>query len=547
MRTLFSNRRLTIESLLEIENKNRETVPMTLNPIQVDMTDYSLSRDIYIKPGQIGATSVIVGDFYLDNVTINGTVSVIISYDEFSAQRQIIKAKRYHRSLEKKIPSIPKLDHKSATELTWENKDTRFYSTMYIFSARSYMLGRGEAIHNLLLDEYAFWPVGTHDLIFASAVQRVPLLPNTKIRVVSTANGEDNPFCDMYRTAKEGAAVGKSVYKPHFYPWVIHPEYIMYADDPFCMAGDGKDPLPNLQSDELQLLRLLTEVYEFDDYTAHAKLRWKRYKKAEMASLRRTGDTLFIFEQEFPEDDESCFVVAGDQAYNTDIVAEKVRNCMPAMIHKNIVNLKNGVSATLDIWHNREDNRSYIVPIDPGKGKTSESVGHVWTFEDGYRDKDGNEHPPVMLHCATLAGMYDEWEMAEYMKDVGHYYNGAVLCPEDNLDIVSHLRDYPDLYVREDLRDGKMIRAYGWQTNTSTKPYMITELNRHLDDIDCQDIRFWSQCKNIRRNRMVKTGIMSIGADDHHDCGAIAVVCRNAQAVQRGYVGSAGWPDDWGE
>jgi len=546
LKALFSNRRLMMESLLQIENKERQLVPFILNPIQADMLNNSGPRDIYVKPAQIGATSLHLADFYLDNITINGTVSVIISYDETSAKRLIIKAKRYHQHLERKIPSVAKLDHKSAEELTWENRDTNFYSIMYIFSSRSYTLGRGEAIHNLLLDEYAFWMVGTHEQVFSSAVQRVPLKLGTKIRVQSTANGEDNPHCEMYRASKEGTVVGQSVYKHHFYPWYIHPDYIMYPGDPFCLDGDDIDPLPKLKSDEVLLMKRLLHEFGFSELDAMAKLRWRRYKKAEMASLRRSGDTVLLFEQEFPEDDETCFLVAGDQAYSSDTITDKVRQCIPPRFTKNIVNPKTGTSAELDVWHDKEEGLNYLVSIDPGKGKTSESVGHVWHFEDGYQDKEGKDIPPIMLHCATLAGFYDEWEMAEYMKVVAYYYNGAVIAPEDNLDIVSHLRDYPDLYWREDVRTGKGIKAVGWQTNLSTKPYMITELNRHMEYLDCQDIRFWSQCKNIRRNPTVKSGIVVVGADDHHDCGAIAIVCRDVQATTRGYVGSSGWPDGWG-
>jgi len=424
---------------------------------------------------------------------------------------------------------------------------------MYIFSSRSYTIGRGEVIHNLLLDEYAFWLIGTHEAIMASAIQRVPLSPRTKIRIGSTANGEDNPFCEMYRASKEGSAIGGSVYKSHAYFWFLHPEYVMYPDDMFCLPGDDVDPLTNIQSDEAKLLRLLTESYNFDTHTSMAKLRWRRYKKAEMASLRRSGDTLFIFPQEFPEDDETCFMVAGDQAYNADIITTKIHSCRPVPVEKSITAVdkitKAIITATLDIWHDKEENKGYVISIDPGKGKISESVGHVWNFVEGYRDKDGNEIPPVMQHCATLAGFYDEWEMAELMKEVAHYYNDGVICPEDNLDIVSHLRDYPDLYYREDVRTGKSIRAIGWQTNISTKPYMITEVSRHLEDIDCEDIRFWSQCKNIRRNAMIKSGILVVGADDHHDAGAIAIVCRSAMPIARGYVGSSaegGWGEDWG-
>ena len=552
--TLFSDRRLTLSTLLDIDDKNRQRVPLTPNPIQEDIILTSGLRDIYVKPAQVGFTSIIVGDFFLDNITIDGTVSVIISYDEFSAQRQILKAKRYHQSLARKIPTIPKLDHKSATELSWEDKDTNFYSTMYIFSSRSYTIGRGEVIHNLLLDEYAFWQLGTHEAIMASAIQRVPLSPQTKIRIGSTANGEDNPFCEMYRAAKEGTAIGGSVYRHHFYPWFLHPEYVMYPDSPFCLSGDDQEILPNMSSDETILIYKFINSYSFDERVATAMIRWRRYKMAEMASMRRSGETQFIFSQEFPEDDETCFMMAGDQAYNADIITTKIRNCIPAPIQKGIVAVdkvtKATISATLDIWHDVEEGKGYVISIDPGKGKISESVGHAWNFIEGFRDKEGNEIPPVMQHCATLAGFYDEWEMAELMKEVGHYYNTGVICPEDNLDIVSHLRDYSDLYYREDVRTGRMIRAIGWQSNISTKPYMITEVSRHLDDIDCQDIRFWSQCKNIRRNASVKSGILVVGADDHHDAGAIAIVCRSAMPIARGYVGSAtegGWDERWGQ
>ncbi len=555
LRRLFSNRKLTIETLLEIEDKQRQLVPMKLNPIQADVIDSSTWRDIYVKPGQIGFTSVVAGDFLIDNITINGTVSVIISYDEFSAQRLLLKAKKYHQSLQRRIPTVPHLDHKSSTELSFIDSETGFYSTYYIFSARSYVLGRGETIHNLLLDEYAFWPVGTHEQIFASAVQRVPLKAGTKVRIGSTPNGEDNPFCEMYRAAKEGYGLGagssRSVYKPHFYPWYIHPEYVMYPDDPFCLEGDDQNLLPRLNDEEKALLEKFAAVNNFDMATSMAKLRWRRYKDVEMRSLRRTGETVFLFRQEFPEDDETCFLTAGDEAYSGTVIEQKIRTCYPAPKTMAFVNKKTGVSAEAQIWEDVIPGVPYILGIDPGKGKASESVGHMWHFEDGYQDKDGKDHPPILKHVATLSGWYDEWEMAEYCKAFGYYYNTAVLCPEDNLDIVSHLRDYPSLYYREDVRTGKLIRAIGWQTNTATKPYMLTELSRNMEDIECHDQRFWSQCRNIRRDPTMKYGISVVGADDHHDAGAIAVCCRSVQSAHVGYAGntgdSGGWGDNWGK
>ena len=53
------------------------------------------------------------------------------------------------------------------------------------------------------------------------------------------------------------------------------------------------------------------------------------------ADLSKSTMTRF-FEQEFPEDDETCFLVAGDQAYNSDVITDKVRQCFPAPIKKKL-------------------------------------------------------------------------------------------------------------------------------------------------------------------------------------------------------------------
>jgi len=549
---ILSDKKRRLETLLEVEDKSRKLVPFKLNKIQDNMLLSATGRDIYVKPAQIGATTLWAGDFLLDNITINGTTSVIVSYDEFSAGRLLLKAKKFYQCLQRRIPTIPKLDHKSTTELSFEGKDSKgrsnFYSTFYVFSSKSYVIGRGEPIHNLLLDEFAFYPEETPELIFASAVKRVPLLKNTKIVIQSTANGEDNKFHEIYAAAKERAAIDRVIFMPHFYPWYIHDEFEMQPDGDFVLPGDDKYPLENITAEESTLLKRFW-LLNIDEMSGHNKLRWRRYSIEEMRSLSRSGENIKSFQQECPEDDETCFISTGNTAYDTNIIQDKIRQCYPAPEGKNLVNTK-GVSAHVDIWHPPEQGIGYIIGCDPGKAKTSESVASVWTFKDGYVDKSGKEISPEFLHCATLAGWYDEAEFGEYCKLLGHYYNEAVLAPEDNLDLVSHVRDYASLYYREDLKNGKLLRAIGWQTNVRTKPYMISEVNRYLEFLDCLDQRFWEQLKNVKRDRTVKSGITVIGSEDHHMAGGIAIVCRSAMPVQRGYIGNTGdnggWDDKWG-
>ncbi len=522
MSLLLSDRRLFIETLCRIEDKDRQLVPYILNPIQSDMYETSTGRDVYVKPASVGATSYFVCDFLIDCLTKQGTTSVIISYDEFITGRLLRKAQVFYDALKERVPTIDKMVHKSTFEKTFE----KTHSSFYISSARGFAMPRGEPIHDLLFDEFGFWPAGAAVDVFAAALQRVPLLPSTKVRILSTPNGEDNDFYEVYMAAKEGKDIGKSTFKAHFYVWYQHPEYTLLPDNQFVLPGDDKLVLENLDEDEANLM-LRFEQLGIDYEKSNNKLRWRRYKIAEMSSLRRSGETRVLFPQEFPEDDVTCFQAAGDMWYDAELLNDKARDCYPAPYH----------NLFADIWYQPEEGLKYLVCIDPGLAKTSQSVATVWTFTE-----------EEFKHCATLSGLYAGKEMADKSKDLARYYNNAMISNEDSLDITSHLADYPDLYYRTDPVTGIVGKHIGWQTNRSTKPYMCNEFSRHLSKVKTHDIRIISQCRNIRA---VLSGgkiiPMSIGSDDFHDSAAIAIVTRQSLPIERGLVGVSGWRDDWGQ
>ena len=518
MNLLLSDRRKFIETLMLIEDKGRQLTPFILNPIQSDIHDSCTGRDVLVKPAQVGASSYFICDFLIDCLTIPGTVAVIISYDEFITSRLLRKAQTFYNILQERIPTIPELSHRSTYEKTFKSVNSSFY----ISSARSFAMPRGEAIHDLLFDEFAFWPGGAAEEVFAAALQRVPLLPGTKVRILSTPNGEDNDFFEVYMTAKEGKSVGKSIFKHHFYPWYEHPEYALTSDSSFLLPGDETPDLESLDEDESILITKFIQL-GITLEEANNKLRWRRYKIAEMSSLRRSGETRLLFSQEYPEDDVSCFQAAGDMVYDSELIVDMAKNCYPAPYH----------NLFMDIWYPPEEGIKYMLAIDPGIGKVSESVATVWHFTDG-----------EFKHCATLSGLYEGFDMAEKSKDAARFYNNAVIANEDSLDFTSHLTDYSDLYYRTDPITGRVGKNIGWQTNRSTKPYMITELSRHLGKVKTHDIRLVGQLRNIR---WVGDRAVSIGADDYHDSAAIAIVCRSAMPLERGLVGTKGWSDSWGQ
>ena len=507
---------------MSIEDKNRQLVPFVLNPIQRDMYETSTGRDVYVKPASVGATSYFVCDFLIDCLTKKGTTSVIISYDEFITGRLLRKAQVLYDALLERVPSIDKMVHKSTSEKTFE----KTHSSFYISSARGFAMPRGEPIHNLLFDEFAFWPPGAPEEVFAAALQRVPLLAGTKVVILSTPNGEDNGFYESYMAAKEGKDIGKSTFKHHFYTWYMHPEYFLTVDNTFVLPGDDKPILDNLTEDESNLM-LRFEQLGMGVEEANNRIRWRRYKIAEMSSLKRSGETRILFSQEFPEDDVTCFQSAGDMWYDGERLMDMAKDCYPAPYHNMFA----------DIWYQPEEGAKYLIAIDPGLGKVSMSVATAWKFTDS-----------EFKHCATLSGLYAGKEMADKCIAFARLYNNAMIANEDSLDITSHLTSYPDLYHRTDPVTGIVGNKIGWQTNRSTKPFMCNELGRHLDKITTHDIRIISQCRNIRAGSTGGKVIpISVGADDFHDSAALAIVCRKSMPIERGLVGAHGYKDGWGE
>jgi hypothetical protein len=518
---LLSNRLLFKETLMLVESKDRQRVPYKLNPIQLDVNLTRTGRDVYVKPAQVGFSTDIICDYLIDCVTIPGTTAVIISYDEFITGRLLRKAHYFYRVLKERIPTLDKLNHKSTYEMTFEKLNSSFF----ISSAQSFTGVRGETIHRLFLDEFAFWPPGDAERVWASALQRVPLSGDSTVDIGSTPNGEGNEFYEVYMAAREGKEVGKSIFTPHFYPWYIHPEYRMPAESQFILTGDDVTPLRNVQPDEEKLLRIF-ESLGYDELKAYDLLRWRRYKQAEMSSLQRSGTTRLLFSQEFPEDDVSCFLAAGDAAYDSQLLANMAGDCFPAPLRWN----------RADVWEEPKDGVNYLIAVDPGVGKHSDSVATVWDFSS---EEEFN-------HVATLGGLYDGPEMADMVKLLAVHYNNAIVANEDALEFNNFIKDYGNLYYRTDIESGKVYNKIGWLTSPKTKPFMIAELNRNLQKIRTHDIRLVSQCRNIRWVQGARgQRAVAVGADDYHDSLAIAICTRSSAPVERGLVGTYGWKDSW--
>lgn len=89
---------------------------------------------------------------------------------------------------------------------------------------------------------------------------------------------------------------------------------------------------------------------------------------------------------------------------------------------------------------------------------------------------------------AVLRHQYEEDTYAKQMYCLGLHYNKALLGIETNYSTyptkLLGLMQYPNLYVRdiEDSYDGRMKHAFGFQTNSLTRPLLIAQLVQFLRD-----------------------------------------------------------------
>ena len=519
-------------TLFKVSDKERRTVPFIPQTIQASMLaaiEPPGARNVFVKPSQVGASTCIIGYYLADTITTPGTTSVIVAYEEFITERLLGKAQFFYDQ----IPDEYKPDQTAKSK--HEKSYGAIHSVFYIGTARSYNFGRGDAIHNFLADEYAFWPdVGN---IMVPVLQRVPAWG--RLNVLSTPNGEDNPFHDLYELAKGE----DNSWIPHFYSWMMHKEYQFGPDHPLAIKRDRFSPLPNL--DDRELLLLSAGVHE-------DQLRWRRWKKSELRALSRSEEYAFTFEQESPEDDVSCFLTAGNMVYDVDLLSDMLQKCKPPIDYWGDWDGATTKDTKLHVWEHPDPNYRYIVALDPGMGRQTETALSVWRFFEEEDEETGRVTERGKL-CARLYGLYEPEETAVFFKAVGRYYNTATLAPEVNnhgLAVLTNIWDYPNIYWREDISRNKPTKNPGWLTTPKTKPHMIKELREMLSYLDIPDTRMVSQFANIRKQRSETTlewQFVSVGPDDIHDSAAIAMVCRQAIAVRRGFVGASGWDDKWGE
>lgn len=339
----------------------------------------------------------------------------------------------------------------------------------------------------------------TPEQIVRSACSGVLLEPYTMIVYESTANGTGTFFHREYEAAK----AGKSQFEPFFVSWYEIDQYSAPIEDINTFASwlyDNKD------NDYAPTDREVSGRYLWWLWEQGASLEAIRWYILERMKYNDHGNMA----SEFPSDDVEAFVHSGARVFDKYKVDELKPSCRPPMYIGEVYADKDEGAESLTNCRFVEDKQGlfwvwsmpevdpeetvqdrYLVVVDIG-GRSNKADFSVILVIDRLFMMEGGK-PSVV---AQWYGHIDMDLLAWKAAQIATLYDNALLVIESNtlethdrersVDgdqssfLLNQIKDvYPNLYARKQSEEdiiNKVPRKYGFHTNVSTKPMIISTL-----------------------------------------------------------------------
>lgn len=338
--------------------------------------------------------------------------------------------------------------------------------------------------------------------IVRSACSGMVYRPYTMVVYESTANGTGNFFQREYDAAK----AGKSMFKALFIAWYDIDIYTLpFASDDeradFAISLWENRNNHNVMSDREECGAYLWKLWTYGA-TLEA-IHWY--------VVERSGkNSHSVMASEYPSDDIEAFVNSGSHVFDEALVDKLKVGCRPpkfigdvygdkdegpdALRHVRFSEDKQGlfwIWEKPDIDPEEVIRHRYLVTVDIG-GRSNKADWSVIVVFDRLYMMDGDK--PVVV--AQWYGHIDIDLLAWKAAQIAAYYDNSLLVIESNtlethdkeriVDgdqsqfILNQIKDvYDNLYARkqseEDIKEGAP-RKYGFHTNVSTKPMIISTL-----------------------------------------------------------------------
>jgi hypothetical protein len=338
--------------------------------------------------------------------------------------------------------------------------------------------------------------------IVRSACSGMVYRPYTMVVYESTANGTGNFFQREYDAAK----AGKSMFKALFIAWYDIDIYTL----PFASDDERADFAINLWENRNNH-NVMSDREECGAYLWKLWTYGATLEAIHWYVVERSGkNSHSVMASEYPSDDIEAFVNSGSHVFDEALVDKLKVGCRPpkfigdvygdkdegpdALRHVRFSEDKQGlfwIWEKPDIDPEEVIRHRYLVTVDIG-GRSNKADWSVIVVFDRLYMMDGDK--PVVV--AQWYGHIDIDLLAWKAAQIAAYYDNALLVIESNtlethdkeriVDgdqsqfILNQIKDvYDNLYARkqseEDIKEGAP-RKYGFHTNVSTKPMIISTL-----------------------------------------------------------------------
>lgn len=341
--------------------------------------------------------------------------------------------------------------------------------------------------------------------IVRSACSGVLYQPYTMIIYESTANGTGNFFQREYDDAKKG----HSQFEALFVSWFDIEQYTLPIDNIRTFA---QELYLNRNNANVTSSREESGQYLWYLWTKGATLEAINWYIHERAKFSEHG----LMASEYPSDDIEAFVHSGERVFDMYKIEALRPSCRPPLeIGEVYADADSGKDALknlrfrsdrqglLHIWEHPDIDEKeritdrYLVVVDIGGRSNKADYSNIVVFDRLYMI-DGDK--PVVV--AQWHGHCDMDILAWRAAQIAAYYDNALLVIESNtlethdkeraVDgdqsgfILNQIKDiYPHIYARkqseEDIREG-LPKKYGFHTNVSTKPMIISTLIKVIRD-----------------------------------------------------------------
>lgn len=320
--------------------------------------------------------------------------------------------------------------------------------------------------------------------VVTAVLQSLPNNPNSLCLAESTAEGAVGWFYENWQGAvtleqRKKGIIGNGWIKV-FASWFEFTEHRL----------DRKSTNAEYFSDDLDH----RERRGIDLYSWSAEqIAWRRMKISQDCA----GDPR-MFDQDFPEDPESCFLASGRPRFDQDGVTalEKVAKVAYDIAEMGVLDRGEGGINFVDrgesenyVWccERPKPGLSYLGGVDPCMGEQAEGSefpdAHACGIvRAGYFDEKGIwKNPRLVAAIDVPTGCrWDDEVLAERMKKLLDWYGDCEVIPEtgNGLGVINELRRAGcNVYQREkaadNMRVGERLMVIGWETNKNTRPIVI--------------------------------------------------------------------------